>query len=380
MSDDNNILSKGFLGLQPPISLADAARALWEEPYRLARFTQPPTKAAGAGAGFPFGLPLPGSDLTNSLIAAALEKYRRRESWNDRFEHWEKPASSTEESTLVRAQRAVKTAIRDAVWLNTMGARVEPQGSNTRLDSDADLRVQLPLYKTDYHPNVVISSANSVLAISGSSWTLEQLFAMMRWELEVCLTEAFGKENVTPGNKAFKVKGVTGSRAEVDVVPAVGYQNIMWWDHAARYNVLEGVALLSTDGRWTINFPERHRREGIAKRNRTGHQYKKLVRILKRLRADLTRRGLLHTKAPSFLVESLVYNVEDGYFTVAGDDRYDRVRRVARRLQAMVHDEPTAARMTEANGIKRLFSADQAWTWAQAKMFADAVVAHLGDA
>ncbi|MFC3069764.1 nucleotidyltransferase family protein [Phenylobacterium soli] len=340
------------------------------------------------------GLGLP---MTSSLAQAlsgelsylgglgGLEKYRQRREWNARFEHWEKPASTTEESTLDRAQRMVREAIAGSVWLREQGATVQPQGSyhnntNTRLDADADLRVQLPLIKVDYHPNVTVPYARSLLGLTDSSWSFDQLFTMLRWELETLLGEAFGKRNVTPGNKAIRVKGLRGTRAEIDVVPAVRYQNIMWWDWEARYNTIEGVALLSKDGRWTINYPDHHRASGVAKRAGTGHQFKRQVRIFKRLRGDLAQRGLLHAKVPSFLVESLVWNVEDGYFTVSGDDMYERVRRIARRLQWMVRDENTAAGMLEVNGLKKLFTEEQAWTWADAMAFAEAVVAHLGDA
>lgn len=326
-----------------------------------------------------------GNTLLGGLAPAALGRYRSRSDWNDRFEHWERPASTTEESSLDRGRRMVKAAIKDAVWLNTQMASVEPQGSyhnntNTRIDSDVDLRVQLPLIKVFYHPNVAVPYARSVLGLSDSSWSYQQIFSIVRRELEACLCKAFGKENVIPGKKAFRIKGITGSRAEVDVVPAIRYQNIMWWGFENRYNTIEGVAILSTDGNWTHNYPDHHRASGLTKRARTGHQFKKVVRIFKRLRADLAERGLLLTKVPSFLVESLIYNVEDWHFNVPGDDRYDRVRRVARRLQSMLSHGPTATCALEVNGIKPLFTTDQAWTLADAITFANAVVTHIGDA
>ncbi len=310
----------------------------------------------------------------------ALDKYRRRADWNARFEHWERPASDSEEGAIDRAKRLVPDAISDSVWLGVHNATVQPQGSahnntNTRRDADIDLRVELPLFKVDYHPNVKVDCAEAVLQLSDSGWTYEQLFAMMRWELETCLGEAFGKKNVVPGKKAFRVKGITGSRAEADVVPALGYRQVMWWDREKRYNVIQGVAILSTTDEWTLNFPAQHSANGIAKRQRTGQQFKKVVRIFKRLRADLVTRGLLVGKVPSFLVECLVYLVEDGYFTVASDDRFNRTYRVALRLQTILRDR--SVEMREINAIKPLFTPDQAWTYADACVFVDAVVAHL---
>ena len=105
-----------------------------------------------------------------------------------------------------------------------------------------------------------------------------------------------------------------------------------------------------------------------------------LVRIFKRLRADMSDRGLLQIKVPSFLVECLVYAVEDSYFLVDGDDRYGRVQRVARRMQQLVSDRDTAASLYEINAVKWLFHQDQAWSYDDALTFVNAAARFLGDA
>jgi len=84
-----------------------------------------------------------------------------------------------------------------------------------------------------------------------------------------------------------------------------------------------------------LNYPDQHSANGRSKRLNTGLQFKRVVRIVKRLRVDMTERGILRDKVPSFLVECLVYLVEDPYFTVASDDRYERVTRVLNRLAAL---------------------------------------------
>lgn len=373
LSPGTNALS-GLLAPSPQLGLTDIARLFSPQ-------------AATTPFGLPTTSPLVNALARNALLGdgglADLERWRLRREWNDRFEHWERPASGTEESAQHRAKRMVADAVSDAVWLTTQRATIEPQGSahnntNTRRDADVDLRVQLPLIKVEYSPNVLVGPTHMAGVYTPSGWTYDQLFTMMRWDLEICLVQAFGKANVIPGKKAFRVKGITGSRAEVDVVPALGYHLVWWWEAMARFETIEGVAILSTDGRWTINYPDQHSANGVAKRTRTNHQFKKVVRIFKRLRADLSARGLLRAKIPSFLVECLVYLVEDGYFTVLGDDRYDRVRRVARRLQAVLRAPSGVLR--EINELKPLFTSDQAWTYQDACQFADALVAHLGDA
>lgn len=349
----------------------------------------------GQGAQSPFGLPI--SAVSQALAIAppskpglvgldleSLERWRRRSTWNDWLAHAEKPASVSEEGTIDRARRHVQDAISDNLWLSGQQVLIEPQGSyhnntNTRRDADVDLRVRHPLLKIDYDAEVIQEYADRALAYSYPGVQHEPLFAALRQELRATLSTAFGAKNVVVGKKAIRVKGITGSRAEVDVVPTLGYHSVIWSASLSCYLTLEGIAILSTDGKWTLNFPEQHYTNGVNKRARTGYQFKKVVRSFKRLRADMTERGVLKFPVPSFLVESLIYNVEDGFFTGAGDDRYERMRRVAQRLQWMLHDEPTAAAMAEVNGIKQLFTVNQGWSWAEAIAFADAVVAHLGD-
>lgn len=65
-----------------------------------------------------------------SLITQILSEGRRsRSSWNDRFVHWERPASDSEEAQINRAASMVRAALADNTWLNTEGVTIAPQGS-----------------------------------------------------------------------------------------------------------------------------------------------------------------------------------------------------------------------------------------------------------
>lgn len=64
-----------------------------------------------------------------------------------------------------------------------------------------------------------------------------------------------------------------------------------------------------------INFPEQHTENGIQKNNNTGRKYKRIVRILKRLKSKMVEDGIPVSDAiTSFLIESLVWNVEYNIF------------------------------------------------------------------
>ena len=136
--------------------------------------------------------------------------------------------------------------------------------------------------------------------------------------------------------------------------------------HTGGYGTLKGVAILSSSEQWTINFPEQHSANGIAKRARTAHRFKRVVRVFKRLRSYMEQRDQLPAKAPCFLVECLVYAVEDRYFLVSTDDRYGRVRRIAHRIQEILGDRVKVDAMTGINEIKPLFHPTPGWKHADA--------------
>ncbi|MEK1930254.1 MAG: hypothetical protein AAAC47_10805 [Pararhizobium sp.] len=202
----------------------------------------------------------------------------------------------------------------------------------------------------------------------------------MRQEIAADLILAYGRRNVdSTGNKAVRVDGLAGSRSEVDVVPAFTLHLIRPGSLLGGPSTVEGVAILSRDGHWTFNYPDQHEANGRLKHLLTGRRFKKVVRTIKRIRSEMLKQGVLKEKVPSFLIECLVYLVEDAYFTVLDDDRYDRVRRVLARIKAILA-HPTAPYLSEINGIKQLFAPGQAWTLETARSFVDRALIHLGDA
>src|SRR5947207_11503248 len=113
---------------------------------------------------------------------------RTRSDWNSRFEHWQRPASDTEEQKIERAARVVRDALAKNAWLTGEGVTVQAQGSyfnntNVRLDSDMDLRVVHPGIKVEYAPNVDIACADQILEYTSSGRTLPAINSLMRAEV-----------------------------------------------------------------------------------------------------------------------------------------------------------------------------------------------------
>jgi hypothetical protein len=94
-----------------------------------------------------------------NYILEALAHGRTRQSWNERLEHWEKPASPTEEEFIERAAAMVREAMTGNRWFAAEGIHIVPQGSyynntNVRRESDMDLRA--------VHPDIYIVYASGV--------------------------------------------------------------------------------------------------------------------------------------------------------------------------------------------------------------------------
>jgi hypothetical protein len=136
--------------------------------------------------------------------------------------------------------------------------------------------------------------------------------------------------------------------------------------------------ILPRTGAAILNFPEQHCQNGIGKRERTLYRFKKNVRMLKWLRDELVDLGkIAKGQIPSFLIECLVYEIEDYHFLVETDDRYDRLLRVVQRIWQRSCDQNWINSATEINGIKLLFGSHQPWTAIAVKQFAEAAYARL---
>lgn len=325
----------------------------------------------------------PSGSAASDLFGLLDESYRRRSEWNDRFAHWERSESDAETQRIERARNMVQEALGRNFWLNSEGARIIPQGSftnrtNTRLDADIDLRVQHPTIKIEYAHGVDAATAYQQGGYHPTGFSYAYTSARMRAEITSQLIAVFGTSAVDDsGNKAIRVKGLEGSRSEVDVVPCFTLHHIMGQTILSRTTV-QGTAILSKDGTvFTLNYPDQHSENGRNKRINTNLQFKRVVRIVKRLRADMAERGILRGTVPSFLVECLVYLVEDRYFTDASDDRYGRVSRVLNRLAEILANPLIAYTSYEINGIKSLFGGGQAWTLDTARNFVNLAVAHI---
>jgi hypothetical protein len=295
--------------------------------------------------------------------------------WEETLTSWAKGPSATEEEKCINAERAVKKAIEADSHLAAMDITVRAQGSyycrtNVRQDSDVDVRVTLnSTFFADYPPGKTRTDfGNNAGSISFPDY--KNLVAN-------ALNSYFGEDSVTRGDKAFDIHQNT-YRIDADVVATLGYR---WYtgrlngDNSHHYHT--GVAFDCDAGKRVINWPEENHENGQEKHDATGRRYKKMVRILKRLRYVMQDENIVAAKnIPSFLIECLVWNAPNDAF---GHDTYrEDIRAVLMHTFNDTLSDEKCHEWGEVNELKYLFRASQPWTREQAHDFLSAAWDRLG--
>ncbi len=304
--------------------------------------------------------------------------------WGKRFIAWSAPASDNEEGKIDSAKKKVSAAIQGSRFLAQHKWEIIPQGSyhnntNVRFNSDLDLCICLSDI-IRYDQTYGTPSLEQV-----GLTPLDFDYHSFKRHIFECLDKGY-KGLVTEGEKAIHLNKDKDGEVSVDIVPAFTYRKYSPAHSAfALYTYSQeqdGIWFLTQSGIEKNNYPKQHYENGVKKRKNSFFRFKKVVRILKRLRDEMlsdTKLGKLAREAvldtPSYLIECLVYNVPDNLFGNA--EIFDDVASVIEYLEHNLSDERTAAdilfnareKWTEVNGIKPLFSPSQKWDRMTAQKF-----------
>jgi hypothetical protein len=275
---------------------------------------------------------------------------------------WTKPAFDNEDEKREYTERTIRDAIKAHPQLANLPVNVYAKGSyrnntNVRRNSDVDVAAELTsIYIPEYADGVTPQSIG--FQPYGGSYDTSNF----KDHVGHALAGAFGSRAVQRHNKVFEVRESTRSLA-ADVVPCFSYR---WFYSPGPYGYEEGIQLIADRGFAPHNFPQQHYDNGCTKNNATGKRFKRVVRILKRLENKMVEDRVIDV-VPSYLIESLVYNVPNDYFgtgTWAGD-----VRNVLGHIWQDTAAAECERRWFEVNGVKYLFHVAQQWSRAQARTF-----------
>jgi hypothetical protein len=293
----------------------------------------------------------------------------------DSLVSWSRGPGQTEADKCENAETAVRKAIKADEKLAALDISVFAQGSycartNVRQNSDVDICVR---YDSAFIP--VYPEGMSSGSFGHSDGALP--FADFKNMVQKALENYFGKAGITRGNKAFDVHANT-YRIDADVVPTFEHRRYTGRKNSdGSHHYLAGVAFPPDSGGMIYNWPEQTYNNGVQRNTATGRKYKRVIRILKRLRDKMQDEGIaIAKKTPSFLIECLVWNAD-----VAAFDK-DTYRAVVRHVLADVWNrtrkDDDCSEWGEVNELKYLFRLNQPWTRQEANEFLQAAWDYIG--
>ena len=203
---------------------------------------------------------------------------------------------------------------------NSRNIKLFIQGSyanntNVRTESDVDIAViQEEVFQTIYRKGVTDENYKFITSPTPSK--------SFKDEIQECLENKFGSD-VERKNKSIKINGNT-YRKDADAVPCMRYR-----DYRQNYSnnpsdYIGGVVIKSDEGERIINYPEQHIANGKNKNSETNHYYKKMVRIMKKMRYLMKEYSYNSAQnVSSFGLESLIWNIPNSIFTKYSIYRYE---------------------------------------------------------
>lgn len=217
-------------------------------------------------------------------------------------------------------------------------------GTNVKMNSDVDIAIILEsVFKTKYR-----------YGMSDSSYGFSNVnygFKEFKDDVQLALTKSFGSD-VIRGDKSIKING-NSYRTYTDTVPALRYRDYSNEIYGNADNYIGAIYIFSDDGKEIVNYPEQHIVNGKEKNNNTNYYYKKMVRIIKKIRYIMEDNKILSaSKVSSFGLESLLWNIPDSIFTKYSIYRFE----FEEILKYLVENEYKYSIYKEANNIKDLFS------------------------
>lgn len=258
--------------------------------------------------------------------------------WVETFKIFAKPPSDTEADKANNAARMINDALRETKILDGRTFFVYPTGSyrnntNVRASSDVDIAV---VCEDAFWYTLPAGMTEGQVGIGAGSATYG--LSDFRADVGRALKLKFGSD-VKPGNKTFDISG-NSYRLPADATPFLNHRHYTGVKMPnGTWEYLTGVETrpVSDSAKRIINWHQHHYDNGVKKNTATNRRYKRVVRILKRVRIHMTDHGSAEAKAASapassFLIECLVYNCPATCFNQQEGSYYEDVKSVVAHL------------------------------------------------
>jgi len=286
---------------------------------------------------------------------------------------WAKGPSQTETDKCGNAERAIRKAFDADATMKALNPSIFATGSyrvrtNVKQDSDVDICVR---YDGAFFAKYPDGMKQEDFKHVDSSLS----YADFKNKVQYALQQYFGANEIKRGNKAFTVNENT-YRIVADVVPT--FKRLLY-DKQADGTIVcrEGVGFVSDSGTFIQNYPEQNYANGVARNEATSKSYKRIIRILKRMRNKMQDDKIPEAaNVASFLIECLVWNAP---LTAFNHTTWtDILKAVITDVWNGTRDIADCTKWAEVNGVKLLFATSQPWTKQQANQFLLAAWKYMG--
>lgn len=216
--------------------------------------------------------------------------------------------------------------------------------TNIRSQSDVDIAVvEEDIFQTTYRSGISDSDYGFI--------TVDAPPKSFKDEVEEAFKKKFNHD-VERRNKSIKINGNT-YRKDADGVPCKRHKDFSSDYGNNPLNYIGGIMITADSGEKIINYPEQHIKNGKEKNTATNHYYKKMVRIMKKMRYLMNEKGIASAdRISSFALESLMWNIpNDKYLEYRS---YRKVYMFDRLLDYLNSNLFFLSTYKEANGIKDL--------------------------
>lgn len=233
--------------------------------------------------------------------------------------------------------------------------------TNVRTQSDVDIAViQEDVFNTEYRPSSSIYPQSDADYNFFTAPTPDKSF---KDEVQECLEYKFGSD-VERKNKSVKVHGNT-YRKDADTVPCRRYRDYRKDYSKDESNYIGGIVITPDHGSRIINYPEQHIANGKSKNVATHNHYKKMVRIMKKMRYLMEDSYTYSYSSAascvsSFMLESLLWNVDDQWY-LDNCTMYRKVYAFYLLINLLKANKSQFMSYKEANGIKPLCENEDAY-------------------
>ncbi len=231
----------------------------------------------------------------------------------EKLESWSaQGATVTSKATYKSVRKALET-FEDLKGINF---DIYLQGSyknNTNIlgESDVDIVVQLDTIFNKDLSSLTSSEKNLYKSVyKSATYSLSEFKNIV---LEA-LKSYYTYQEVSEGDKCIKV-AKNSNRLDADIIVCNQYRKYKQFTSVLNQSYVEGIIFNSKSGRTIISYPKVHYDNGSTKNSETKNKFKPTVRLFKNARSYMINNGIIESSlAPSFFVESLLYNVPNNLF------------------------------------------------------------------